>query len=404
VTRPRTVALAGLVSLGVAMGIGRFAFTPLLPAMLAAQQVTLAQAAFLASSNYLGYVVGALLCAAPWSRLLPDARAVLRPGRMVRMALVAVCLLTAGMGLPAPGLWAADRFAAGVASAVAFVFTTSWCLARLARTGHMAMGALIYAGPGIGIMVGGAAGAGMLAVGAGPGTGWLVFAVLALVLTALVWRVFAPDAEDSAAAPAQDAAAPAPAPPRGLSAQTAWLALAYGFAGLGYIVTATFLPVIAREALAGSRWSDVFWPLFGLGTTVGAWLASRIRPGADARVLLAGSYFIQALGIALTLLLPTVAGMAIGTTLLGLPFTAITFFAMREVRRIEPARTTASIALLTLVYGLGQIAGPPLASWLVHRSATAAAGFTVSLWCACAVLAIGGLLFLGSRRAFPLRA
>jgi MFS family permease len=222
------------------------------------------------------------------------------------------------------------------------------------------------------------------------------------VLTASVWRIFAPDQGD--AVPASPDATAAPVAPRGLSAQTAWLALAYGLAGLGYIVTATFLPVIARETLAGSRWSDVFWPLFGLGTTAGAWLASRIRPGADARVLLAGSYFIQSLGIALTLLLPTEIGMAVGTTLLGLPFTAITFFAMREVRRIEPTRTTASIALLTVVYGLGQIAGPPLATWLVHHGATASAGFTTSLWCACAVLAIGGLLFLGSRRVFPLRA
>jgi MFS family permease len=396
--RPSTVALAGLLALAVAMGIGRFAFTPLLPAMLAEGPLTLPGAAFLASSNYLGYVVGALLCMAqPWTRLWPGR--VLQPAHAVRGALVAVGLLTAAMGLPAPGLWAAARFGAGVASAVGFVYTTTWCLERLTRAGQSGLGALIYAGPGIGILVGGIAGAGMLAAHVAAGVGWTAFALLALVLTAAVWRIFVP--QDSAPASGAATHAPRQRAPTGLPARTALLALAYGIAGLGYIISATFLPVIARATLARSSWSDFFWPLFGLGTTAGALLASRLPAAADQRTLLAGCYGVQALGIVLTLLVPTEAGLAIGTTVLGLPFTAITFFAMREVRRIEPLRTTAAIGLLTVLYGLGQIAGPPLATWMVGRSASAAAGFAASLWLAAGLLAVGGLLFLGLRRLDP---
>ena len=64
---PRTVALAGLVALAVAMGIGRFAFTPLLPMMLHDGVIDLPSASWLASANYVGYLAGALLCTfQPW--------------------------------------------------------------------------------------------------------------------------------------------------------------------------------------------------------------------------------------------------------------------------------------------------------------------------------------------------
>lgn len=56
------VVVAGMISLAVAMGIGRFAFTPLLPMMLSDGVIDLPAASWLASANYLGYLVGALLC------------------------------------------------------------------------------------------------------------------------------------------------------------------------------------------------------------------------------------------------------------------------------------------------------------------------------------------------------
>ncbi|WP_413891029.1 YbfB/YjiJ family MFS transporter [Candidatus Aalborgicola defluviihabitans] len=100
---------------------------------------------------------------------------------------------------------------------------------------------------------------------------------------------------------------------------------AYGLAGFGYIITATFLPVIARQAIPGSPWLDMFWPLFGLGVVVGALVASRIHGVRDLRLLLIACYLIQAVGIATSLISPTLGGFTLGSLLLGLPFTAITF-------------------------------------------------------------------------------
>jgi len=401
---PVAIALAGLVSLGVAMGIGRFAFTPLLPMMMAEGSVGIAGASLLASANYLGYLLGALACTfQPWiARRLGWTTAVNAP-RLVRASLVATVLLTLGMALHLPAAWAALRFAAGVGSAVAFLYTSSWCLEQLARREEPAMGALIYVGPGAGIVASGLAATGLVAVGAQAAVGWLTFAVLAALLTALAWKVF--DGRNAVAAPALTAAGAAAVPARAPAGgfELAALAFAYGLAGIGYIITATFLPVIARQALPGSRALDLFWPLFGAGVMVGAVLASRLRTAGDLRLRLAACYAVQAVGVAASVVSPTPAGFAIGSVLLGLPFTAITFFAMQEVRRLRPAQAASTMGLLTAMYGLGQIAGPPLAAWLVARSGNAARGFALSLWIASAILAVGAVLYLLLARAYPSR-
>ncbi len=100
---------------------------------------------------------------------------------------------------------------------------------------------------------------------------------------------------------------------------------------------------------------------------------------------------------------PTLAGFALGSLLLGLPFTAITFFAMQEVRRVRPLQATSFMGLLTASYGLGQIVGPPLAAWLVARSASPAAGFGTSLWIATGLLVLGAAVYVLIERRYPVR-
>ncbi|HEX7560406.1 MAG TPA: YbfB/YjiJ family MFS transporter, partial [Usitatibacter sp.] len=89
-TRPlATTALAGLAALAIAMGIGRFAFTPILPMMLGDAGLTVVQGGWLASANYVGYLVGGLTAVA-----LP-----MSPARVIRMGLAAVGISTLAMGL-----------------------------------------------------------------------------------------------------------------------------------------------------------------------------------------------------------------------------------------------------------------------------------------------------------------
>lgn len=381
------IALAGLLSLAVAMGIGRFAFTPLLPMMLHDGVVDLPGASWLATANYLGYWLGAMACAvqpALWRRW---GLAALSNTRAVRLGLVATVLLTLGMAVPWAAAWPLWRGLAGVISAVVFVYVSGWCLMRLAALGAPALAGIIYVGPGLGIAVSGLAATGMVAAGARAATGWAVFAVLALVLTAIAWPQLRGAVQASSGVPAEH-----DHPARGA---TAAFVLAYGLAGFGYIITATFLPVIARQALPGSIWLDLFWPIFGIGVALGALLTVRLPMRWDRRHLLMACYAMQAAGVLMTAWWPTLAGFALGSLLLGLPFTAITLFAMQEARRLSPHNASALIGLLTASYGLGQIAGPPVVAWLLRHSGTAAKGFAWSLQTAAAALVLGLIVYAG---------
>ncbi|HKW83573.1 MAG TPA: YbfB/YjiJ family MFS transporter, partial [Burkholderiaceae bacterium] len=261
----------------------------------------------------------------------------------------------------------------------------------------------IYTGPGAGIVVSGLSVGVLIAWHWSAASGWLVFGVLSFVLTASVWRIFRSEPSERAAAGA-GATGPQPQPAQGHGrAEIGWLAFAYGLAGFGYIITATFLPVIARGALPGSPWLDFFWPIFGLGVIVGALFATRLHVSGDMRLLLAGAYAVQALGVGASLVSPTLAGFALGSLLLGLPFTMITFFAMQEVRRLRPSSAASLMGLLTAMYGVGQIVGPPLAAQMLRIAASEQAGFRLSLEIAASTLVLGAAIYLWMAKAFPRR-
>ena len=400
---PWAIAITCALALATAMGIGRFAFTPLLPMMLADGVVDLPGASWLASANYLGYLVGALLCTFQpliWSRFktLPPVLST----TWLRGGLVATCVLTLGMAVHVPVLWPWLRFAAGVASAFVFVFTSGWCLARLAERNASNLGGLMFTGPGAGIAISGVLASGMVALQWKAAAGWLIFGVLACVLTAITWRTFGLKLATPAPIKTENATLTAHTPTSFASRwHMVWLAIAYGLDGLGYIITATFLPVIARQVMPGSVWLDLFWPLFGLAVIAGALISTRISLKGDLRYILAASYMMQAVGVIITVWLPTPLGFALGSLLLGLPFTAITFFAMQEVRRLKPNSVASYTGLITAVYGLGQIAGPPMAAWLLSRSATIGQGFNVALEIAASSLVLGALMFVGLAKFYP---
>lgn len=373
----RRAAWACAVTLAVALGIGRFAFTPLLPLMLAGGELDIRHGGWLASANYAGYFVGAMSC----------ARFAVAPARMVRAGLAATVLLMLAMGVASPfAVWAGVRFVAGAVSAWTFVFASQWGLRRLAELNAPEWSGVIYTGPGFGIVATGLLGS--VLAGQRAACGWIGFALLSAVLSACVWRVFVPSAAANAGV-----AAGAPPPGRaddGPRGEAGWLVVLYGLPGFGYIITATFLPVIARAALpAGSAWPDLFWPMFGAALIAGALLGARLPTRWDNRALLAGSCALQAVGVALGIVWPTVAGLALGSALLGLPFTAITLFAMREARRLRGERAAGLMGYATASYGIGQIAGPLVAAPLVARAGT----FAPALGLASASLVLGAAGF-----------
>jgi predicted MFS family arabinose efflux permease len=371
-------ALAGTAALAVAMGIGRFAFTPILPMMQAEGLVDVVRGGWLASANYAGYLAGGLIAAA----------LALRPGNAIRAGLVLVALGTLAMAFTqsiAVGL--ALRAVAGIASAWVLVFASVWLIARVEAEGapqRVRASAWLFSGVGIGIVVAGLACFALDALGARSRVAWGTLGVLACAVTALTWGTFS---EGPAALPRRGAAAR-------IDAQAALLIACYAAFGFGYIVPATFLSAMAREAAAGSAWYGLAWPLFGAAAAASTFAAAPLRTRWGDRRLWAAGHAVMAVGVALPLLSHSALAVTLSGLLVGLTFMVVTMAGLQEARRMAPAAPQRLMAAMTSSFAAGQIAGP----LVVSASARLGAGYAPALGLASALLVITSLLILATAR------
>lgn len=348
---PLRFALTGMTLLAIALGIGRFLLTPLLPIMQADAGLSLVGGGWLASVNNLGYLAGALLCT-----LVP-----LRPLPALRWGLVVIAVSTLGMGAGHDmAVWLFWRMLAGIAASVLVVHGIAWCLARLHAGDHPVLEALVFTGTGVGILVSGVIVAGMQPLGVSSAASWVGFGLACVTATALIWRTLeAPIPETTkraASARLQSATGPA------------WtLIVAYGLIGFGYVIPATFLPVIAGERLHLPALREWFWPLYGAATIVSTLLLPRVLRIVDNRRALAAACTSMIAGIAVCLVWPDIAGLILATILIGSVTMPIVMVVMREARLLAPRDPTRLIAALTTAFGVGQIVGPLAAAWMAAR-------------------------------------
>src|SRR5829696_5835044 len=140
--------IGGILALAAAMGIGRFAYTPLLPAMQEAAELDPTQAGLLAAANYAGYLAGALLTAVA----VPASARI----RVLMVSAIAVVVTTALMAVTTNlAAWSVVRFAAGLASAGVLVLATGIVLEGLRRQGRASLSGWLFSGVGLGIVVSG---------------------------------------------------------------------------------------------------------------------------------------------------------------------------------------------------------------------------------------------------------
>jgi MFS family permease len=344
------IALSGLIALAVAMGIGRFAFTPILPMMQKEGQLTLAAGGWLASANYVGYFVGAL--AAMFVRL--------SPALAIRASLAAIAVTTFAMAFgERMDLWLANRAIAGVASAWVLVFGSAWALERLTALSRPALGGAVFTGVGAGIALAGIACLAEMQLGASASSAWIVLAAIAAVLTAAIWPIMGRGAAKPAHASSFDIDF------RGF----AKLTLCYGALGFGYIVPATFLPAMAREAIADPLVFGWTWPVFGTAAAISTLAAAAIARRTGYRRLWIAANLAMAAGVAIPLAGTGLAALLASSILVGGTFMVITMAGLQEARRLAGAKARELIAAMTCAFALGQIAGPVVVSLLAARGA-----------------------------------
>jgi MFS family permease len=390
----RQNVVAGILALVVATGIGRFAYTPVLPAMQERFDLSNAVAGGLASSNYLGHLVGAVLAA-----FVPASRA---RDALLQTSLWMVAAATVGVGLTTDySAWMALRFVAGLAGAGAFVLASAVMLEELSRRGHLRLSGLFYSGPGIGIAISGLLVLSLNRLLAGEPAAWradwLLLGILAFVLVfpCVAWLPKGKAAHQSpghakdnvvakkgATGSTDQAAAGAPF-------ALALLGLAYFLEGVGYIVTGTFLPTIVESLPGLGSLGAGAWILVGLAAAPSAllWAGTASRLGAD--IALTAAYVVQATGIILPAVSDAWWAAATSSMLFGITFVGIAALTLTYAQEVTGARTAGlAIGLLTAVYGAGQVLGPLVAAYLANE----AGNFGPALIAASAAVALGGLL------------
>ncbi|MEO8779303.1 MAG: YbfB/YjiJ family MFS transporter [Rhodanobacter sp.] len=371
------IAGAGLVALAVAMGIGRFAFTPILPMMQSEVGLSLAAAGWLAAANYLGYFLGAL-CAARLSTAWA-----------IRGGLLLIAGVTFAMGLAHLfALWLLLRLAAGVASAWVLVHVSAWALEHLHALQRADAGGVVFAGVGVGVAGAGLLCLGLMSLAVDADHAWQGLGAAALLLTLIVWPAF------HGRSLREQAAVSAPVPRMRWNGDRVRVALCYAALGFGYIIPATFLPAMAHRYVTDPTVFGLAWPLFGTAAALSTWIAARWLHAMNNRRLWAGSYVLMAIGVALPVTWPELAAILIAALLVGGTFMVVTMAGLREAHTIAPSSATAFIGTLTAAFALTQIIGPLLVSAVVHLPH----GFADSLLAAALVLLLAAVVLWRSAR------
>ncbi|MGM3387425.1 YbfB/YjiJ family MFS transporter [Stutzerimonas stutzeri] len=349
------VLLAGATLLLVVHGLGRFIYTPLLPWLVEDGLLSVQQGARIASWNYLGYLIGALL-ALRWHRVAQIRRSL--PWALGLHILSSLAQTQA----ESADMLSALRLLNGISNGLVFVQAPSLILEWLARQQRVSSSGLVYLGVCVGLVLSSvlvSLSDGLL-VGANR---WWPAALLSVPLAWWGWRQLS-----QLDLPIETAPDPTTKVPSGrlLDRASTPLFLSYAGAGMGYILPMTFLPMVARlQVEPGDFLVDSSWLVVALATLPSPWLWNRLGALLGDTLALRLSYVAQLLGVLGALLIPGAPGILLCAVLVGGTFLGTVLLTQRLARTLHPHQGPRLSAALIALYSLTQLAGPWLTGvWL----------------------------------------
>lgn len=386
IARPSLTPVRGALGLSVAMGMGRFFYTPALPLMVAALHWSSAPGAWIATLNYVGYFIGTLVIAQGW----------VEPNRFVyRLSLIVSTLGLAAVALTPNLIWQGGiRTIAGIASGLIFVCVTQRIPANSRRPRD---GGISYGGVGFGILVSGAI---VLAAGnvADWRQLWLICAAVSAIFSIIAWtwpipaRIPQNPTPTEAAAPTEtDTDDPAEAPTRfdaNRRRAMAILSTGYFFQGGGYIIIGTYLVVLAGPVFGAAAAAST-WLIAGIATAASplTWSAVAARIGTVKALTLC--YCLQVFGALLAVFGSSPVVLIIAAALFGFTFIGVVMMTIGVGTQMGVANASAK---LTSWYSIGQIVGPAIvAAALSEHIAAAFIASAIALAIAMALTLVGVL-------------
>ncbi|MDB5504678.1 MAG: major facilitator superfamily 1 [Tardiphaga sp.] len=363
----------------IGLGVGRFAYSLLLPDMRDALHWSYSSAGFMNTINAGGYLAGALVAARLSKRF--GLFAVVRAGTIACVVSLLICGLSDNFTV-----LSLARLLTGFGAAIAFVaggaLAATLGQSQPARSSFLL--SLFYAGPGVGILLSGLIAPFMLQ-GFGPGSWWIVWLALAAVCAMLTLPLLAQSIDASAGV---SNVAPSAVALRPISI----FLLSYFMFGAGYIAYMTFMIAYVRDFGGDAVAQSAFWCLVGASAFASPWVwrgvLARGRSGSAMAIILG----VNAVGAAMPLLGHSPLLLGASALVFGVSFFAVVTATTAFVRfNYPPDAWPKAIAIVTIVFGIGQTLGPiavgaisdatqSLSSALVVSAATLGIGAAIAMF------------------------
>ncbi|WP_027800970.1 YbfB/YjiJ family MFS transporter [Paraburkholderia dilworthii] len=342
--------LAGLCGSLVAIGLARFAYTPLIPSLIQAHWFTSSQAVTLGAANFAGYLIGALI-GRPLASALSN-----RTALRLLMAVVTAAFFACAYPLSISWFFA-WRLLSGISGGAIMVLVATSILPHIPAPRRGFVSGMIFLGLGLGIAASGTLIPELLHFGLR--TTWLGLGAVALVLTVVSWFGW-PSTNPPAAVAAVDNHHASHRSGLGLRV----LYAQYAANALG-LVPAMILLVdyVARGLGRGAAIGADYWVLYGLaaitGPVIAGNVADRIGYGKAYRVAL----LLQAAAVAMLALSGNAWVLAVSTVILGIFTPGIVPLALGRIHELVPhdhgeqraswSRATTAFALFQALGGYG---------------------------------------------------
>ena len=406
ITNEAAIACIGLYCMAVVMGYGRFLFTATLPDIMVQLSLSTTIAGWLASINYIGYFIGALI-----AMFVPQRATWQVMTLWVMVSIVTTMLLVVpSMSL---NLWYVIRLLAGIASGVAMILSSSFVIQNLSPERRSVLSAVHYAGIGVGISASAILTWWLLILGYHFDVIWLVAGLTSLPL---LWLLYAIKPRQSQHTESQHIRAKQHISVHqtylnfkhslyeavaGHHKALALLSVSYVLAGFGYISSATFLPVMAAQRLTAQTYAGLLiWLVVGIFAMLSNPLWGALAKRIGETKTLMGLTVLQAFGMCLPIWFDGAIGLYGNAAILGLTFVGMVSMTLTLFKNINPAYSNLLIALATLAYALGQFLGPLVTVALAGQDDNFNAGLLV----AAIGLIIGLILLVLFHRQSPTSA
>jgi len=374
------VLAAGVLNLILVMGVARFSYTPLLPLMQENTGLGPAQGGWLAAINYLGYLAGAVVASRVSDLQWKD--------RLYRVGLMVAVATTAGMGLTENfWLWSILRFLAGLSTAAGMLIGSGLVLHWLMRNNHRSELGIQFSGVGLGMVLCALA-VELMSSALDWRQQWFALTLVGAVILvpALAWM---PRPESSSVAVGHMGMEDRPPGDVFMKLVTA----AYFCAGIGYVVSATFIVALVDE-LPGLEGKGIrTFLVMGVAAAPSAIVWDLVARRFGILNALIAACLLQAAGILLPIIQPGIPLTMLGAFLFGGTFVGIVCLVLTMAGRFYPSQPARFMGKMTIAFGIAQIVAPAVAGLLREYNGDYAAG----LYAASGAMVLGSLLLLMAR-------